>query len=224
MCGRFTITVTYEELKQYVQMQYQIPDLDKEFKVPNFNVAPGMDIISVIHDGKKNRIGLLKWGFVPTFSKDQKVQIINAKAETIMDKPSFKQAAMNQRCTILADGFYEWKQDKDKQPMRITTNQRVFAMAGIWNTITTSEGKKIHTVAIITTQASEKMGLIHQRMPVILDQESEKLWLDADNHNLAQLQGVLKPYQGELHIYPVSKKVNSAANNTPELLLDISQE
>ena len=106
--------------------------------------------------------------------------------------------------------------------MRITTDQRVFAMAGIWNTIITNEGKKIHTVAIITTQASEKMASIHERMPVILNTDSEKIWLDADNHNLAQLQDVLKPYKGELHIYPVSKKVNTAAYNEEDLLLDIS--
>lgn len=224
MCGRFTITVSYEQLQEYVQHQYHIPTLplDQEI-VPQFNVAPGSDIIGVIHDGKQHRIGLLKWWFIPTFSKDQKINIINAQAETLFHKPSFAKAAKFQRCIILADGFYEWKQDGSKQPLRITTGATLFAMAGIWNTIIDSQGKKLHTVAIITTAASPAMQGIHPRMPLILDSEKEKVWLDAQIHEEAMLQSVLTPYNGPLSMYPVSKKVNNARYNQSDVLEEVSE-
>lgn len=128
MCRRFTITVSKEELKDYAKSQYDIDDLGNEYDIPNFNVAPGTNIISVIHDGKKHRIGLLEWGFVPPFTMKEQVGFIDAKSETLFDKPSFRNAALKQRCVILADGFYEWKMD-NKQPMRIQTDGKMFSMA-----------------------------------------------------------------------------------------------
>src|SRR5690606_14759622 len=143
-----------------------------------YNVAPSMDIISILHDGKKYRIGLLKWGFIPSFNPDDKIGFINTKAETIFEKLFFKKAVLHQRCVVLADGYYEWKQDDTKQPYRITTEQKLFAMAAVWNTVTTSDGKKLHTVAIVTTKATGITEEIHVRMPVILDSETEKIWLN----------------------------------------------
>ena len=147
--------------------------------------------------------------------------IINAKAETLFDKPAFAKAALYQRCVILADGFYEWQQEKEKQPFRITTGATLFAMAGIWNTIINSKGQKVHTVAILTTEASKSMGGIHSRMPLILDKEKEAIWLDATNHDKTSLQSIFTPYDGPLHMYPVSKKVNVASYKEADVIEEI---
>lgn len=219
MCGRFTITVSKEDLENYTKNQYDIDDIGYEYNVPNFNVAPGTDIISVIHDGKKHRIGLLKWGFVPPFTMKEQVGFINAKSETIFDKPSFKNAAMKQRCIILADGFYEWKTD-DKQPYHIQTDSKMFAMAGIWNSYNDSKGKRVNTVAIVTTEANALMQSIHERMPVILTKESEKIWLNPYSTQ-DELKEVLTPFKSEMKMHPVSKKVNSAKVNEKELIDEI---
>lgn len=219
MCGRFTITVSHEQLESYMKNNYEIDKIEK-FDVPKFNVAPGTDIISVIHDGKKHRIGLLKWGFIPSFSKDQKINIINAKAETLLEKPSFKFAAMNQRCVIIADGFYEWQKDS-KQPMRIITDSGLFSMAGIWNTITTSSGQKEHTVLIVTTEANNTIKEIHDRMPVILTKETERVWLDRTIKDPNKLTEILKPFEGPVYVYPVSKKINKATYQEPDAINQI---
>lgn len=214
MCGRFTITVSHEQLETYVKNNYNINQVD-DYELPRYNVAPGTDVISIIHDGKKHRIGLLKWGFVPSFSKDQKINIINAKAESLFEKPSFKNAVINQRCVIIADGFYEWQQTT-KQPMRIITDSKLFSIAGIWNTIITKENKKIHTVAIITTTPNNIMKPVHDRMPVILTKETEAIWLDRNIKDPNKLKEVLKPYPFEMHVYPVSKKVNKVTYQKPD--------
>ena len=179
MCGRITFTFSKDELAGYLKEQYQIEDLRQTFDLPRYNVAPGDDIISVINDGKNNRVGRLKWGFIPAFAKDEKIgfKMINAKAETLFDKPAFRQAAMQRRCVILADSFYEW--DQSKQPYRIfTKGNHIFPLAGLWNTYQRANGEKVHTVAIITTNANHPMRRIHERMPVILDERSQRVWLD----------------------------------------------
>jgi len=218
MCGRFTITVTFDELQEYVSKKYEIEKIETNFSVPNYNVAPSMDIISILHDGKKYRIGLLKWGFVPSFNPDDKLGFINAKAETIFEKPSFKKAVLHQRCIVLADGYYEWSQDDTKQPYRITTDQKLFAMAAVWNTVQTSDGKKLHSVAIITTKANKITEGIHERMPVILTPETEKIWLNPRYIDPNDVKSVLKPYQGTIHMYKVSKRVGSPAVNDIDLI------
>lgn len=114
MCGRFTITVTMDELKEYLSEYYEIDEMKSEIVVPRYNVAPGQDIISIINDGNKNRVGLLKWGLVPPFAKDEKIgnSMINAKSETLHEKPSYKPSFEHKRCVILANGFYEWKKKR----------------------------------------------------------------------------------------------------------------
>lgn len=218
MCGRFTITVTYDELQKYVEEKYEIEKISPDFRVPNYNVAPSMDVISILYDGKRYRIGLLKWGFIPSFNPDDKIGFINAKAETVFEKPSFKKAILSQRCVVLADGYYEWKQDETKQPYRITTDQKLFAMAAIWNTVTDSSGKKIHTVAIMTTKASGITEEIHERMPVILDKDTEKIWLNPKYIDPLDIKSVLQPYKGMIHMYKVSKRVGSPSANDIELI------
>lgn len=220
MCGRFTITLSKEALKDYVDKKYNKPLMKDVYKGPNYNCAPGMDILSVIYDGKKYRIGLLNWGFKPDFMPHDKVGIINAKAETLFKLPSFKSSALKRRCLILSDGFYEWKKD-DKTPLRILTDGSLFAMAGIWNTYHGENGIT-HTVAIITTEANEFVSNIHERMPVILDDKEQQLWLNNETP-MYQLMDLLKPYEGHMRAYEVSRRVGNVKNNDPSLIKDIHE-
>lgn len=215
MCGRFTITVDLEDLRIYLENNFDIRDMNNQFELPRFNVAPGQDVITIIHDGQKHRIGTLKWGFVPPFAKDEKIayHMINAKAETLHEKPSFLPSFQTKRCVILADSFYEWKkEDNLKQPMRILMhNKTIFAMAGLWTTYIKPNGEKLFTTTIITTKANELMKDIHERMPVILNEDAIKVWLNPKETNLYTLSHLLTPYDAsQMTTYKVSTRVNSA--------------
>jgi len=228
MCGRFTLAISAKQLSEYVMDKYKISDFVANDDLPKFNIAPGSQIISIIHDAKKYRIGTLKWGFVPSFSKDDvSFQMINAKSETLFEKPAFKKAALSQRCVILADSFYEWdKVNKTNPPRRIlTTDQKIFSMAGIWNTYVKDDGSKIHTVAIVTTEANEMMSTIHERMPVILTKKGEDLWLNPLIKNEKELEKVLVPYQSDkMKMYKVSKKINSPSYDFEDAIIEVKDE
>ena len=229
MCGRFTITVSYEELTRHLKETYQIESLELNTTLPRYNVAPGQDIISVINDGKKNRVGLLKWGFVPPFAKDEKIgfSMINAKAETLSEKPAFKGSLISKRCVVLADSFYEWKKDDEsKVPMRILVkDQHIFPLAGLWTTNVKTDGTKLHTVTLITTQANELMNQIHDRMPVILTKENQAIWLNPSITDIKVLNQVLMPYQSDfMEMYQVSKKVNFSRYDHEDCILKIDEK
>jgi putative SOS response-associated peptidase YedK len=222
MCGRFSITINQEELKAHLSTNYNVANFSAVFKLPRFNIAPGQEIIAIINDGNNNRVGHLKWGFIPSFAKDEKIgfSMINAKSETIDEKISFRQSFQNRRCLILADSFYEWKRvGKDKTPMRIKKiDGNIFAMAGIWNTYIRPDGVKVHSCAIITTSANKLVGEIHDRMPVILNKEDQKVWLNQVSDTIA-LKALLKPYpEAEMEAYQVSSIVNNAANDVIECI------
>ena len=222
MCGRFSITINQEELKAHLSTNYNVANFSAVFKLPRFNIAPGQEIIAIINDGNNNRVGHLKWGFIPSFAKDEKIgfSMINAKSETIDEKISYRQSFEKRRCLILADSFYEWKRvGKDKTPMRIKKiDGNIFAMAGIWNTYTRPDGVKVHSCAIITTSANKLVGEIHDRMPVILNQVDQKVWLNQISDTIA-LKALLKPYpETEMEAYEVSSIVNNAANDVVECI------
>lgn len=226
MCGRFTITVDLEDLREYLVDHYDITELKSEFQLPRYNIAPTQDVITIINDGTKNRVGLLKWGLVPSFAKDEKigVSMINAKSETLIEKPSFRSSFQTKRCVILADSFYEWKREDDKKtPMRIgLNNNNIFPMAGLWSTFIRPDGTKLHTTTIITTKANEIMSEIHDRMPVILDDDSLKTWLNPKNQNLDQLTKIMKPYDSKMmYAYKVSPLVNNARNDMKECIAKV---
>jgi putative SOS response-associated peptidase YedK len=225
MCGRFTITLSYEELKDYLRTNHKIDNFKTDFNVPRFNVAPGQEVISIINDGTNNRVGQLKWGFIPSFATDEKIafSMINAKAETLDEKPTFKQAFEKRRCIIIADSFYEWKRSgKDKTPMRVLDEaSRVLALAGIWNTYIRADGTKVHSCAIITTSANDLVAKIHDRMPVILDQAAQIKWLDVKS-KLSDLKPLLKPYPSStMKFYQVSQIVNNAKNEVKECITPV---
>jgi len=228
MCGRFTLAVSAKQLSDYVLDRYHIDDFSSKDEKPKFNIAPGSEIISILHDTQKYRIGILKWGFVPSFAKDDvSFQMINAKAETLFEKPSFKKAALTQRCVVLADSFYEWdKTYKNEPPRRIlTTDQKIFPMAGIWNTFIKDDGTKVHTVAIVTTESNDLMSQIHDRMPVILNKKGEDIWLNTMNQNPKDLEKILKPYaSNKMRMYKVSKKINASSYDFEDALIEIEDE
>lgn len=223
MCGRFTITVDLEDLRVYLEEHYEIHELKTTFELPRFNVAPGQDVITIINDGSKNRVGTLRWGLVPSFAKDEKIgyQMINAKSETLHEKPSFLPSFQSKRCVILADSFYEWKKtEKGKTPMRIQLNtESIFPMAGLWSTFTRDDGTKLHTCTIITTEANALMKDIHERMPVILDEQAAHAWLNPRHQNLYELSQWLKPFDAsKMKAYRVSSYVNTATHESPECI------
>jgi putative SOS response-associated peptidase YedK len=167
-------------------------------------------------------IQLLRWGLVPFWAKDPSIgsQMINARAETLAEKPAFRNALKKRRCLVLADGFYEWKKaPTGKIPMRITlASGEPFAFAGLWENWDTPDGDVLRTFTIVTTTPNALLEPIHNRMPVILRPEHEPLWMDNAADPAAWLD-VLRPYPAELMTaYPVSKRVNFVGNDDPEVL------
>lgn len=224
MCGRFTLFCSYHQLIE----EFDVAEaFSEELYKESYNIAPGQQIVAIINDGDKNRMGFLKWGFLPSWAKDEKIasKMINARSETVDEKPSFKKSFYERRCIIPMDSFYEWKREgNSKVPMRIKRkDDAVFAVAGLWNTWRSQEGEKIHTCTILTTKANELMTPIHDRMPVILNKEQQKEWLDPHLKGREKLKSLLKPCPSEwLTAYPVSNLVNSPINNSKELIERVS--
>lgn len=216
MCGRFTLTTSKERL----EFRFQLANMYEIDHQPRFNIAPTQNVLAVVSDGEKNRAGQLRWGLIPSFTKDKSIgaKMINARAETIVEKPSFKRLLPRRRCLILADSFYEWRQTgENKVPMRARLKSgEPFAFAGLWDRWHSPDGEEITSCTIITTEANSLLAEIHPRMPVILDEEGERAWLDRSITDPILLQSYLKPYDSQLmEVYPVSPLVNSAKNDLP---------
>ena len=217
MCGRFTRTQS-------------VPSMAKEFGVSevscelgaSYNIAPTQQVAVVISEGVKQLVAM-RWGLVPSWAKDISVgnKMINARAETITEKASFRSAFKKRRCLVVADGFYEWQKVGDaKSPVYIRLKSgRPFGFAGLYEVWNSPEDEQLTTCAIITTEANELMRPIHERMPVIIPKELENEWLNPLNADQGALLQLLKPYpDDEMVAYPVSKRVNSPQNNSPELI------
>lgn len=222
MCGRFTITVSFEELL----LRYMLDPISPPFHTPRYNVAPGQLVPAIINDGSANRIGQLKWGLVPSWASDEKggYKMINARSETLLEKPAFKKLIVRKRAIIPADGFYEWQQiGAKKQPMRIMLkNKEIFSMAALFDTWLAPDGRKISTFSVITTTPNRLMEPIHNRMPVILPREEEQRWLDRNNEDTSALLSLLKPYPDEeMLAYPVSSKVGNVKNESVNCIEEV---
>jgi putative SOS response-associated peptidase YedK len=224
MCGRFTLTTDVD----FVMTRFNISG---KFGVDDYklryNIAPSQSVLCVIHDGRENRAGYLQWGLVPSWAKDPKVgyKMINARAETLADKPSFKASFKKRRCLIISDSFYEWKKDGQRKiPIRIKLkNDQPFAMAGLWERWLSNEGQEINSCSIITTTPNELMMDIHDRMPAILKPEYEHIWLDRSIEDTSYLKQFLTPYNPELmEAYEVSANVNSPKNDSSELIRPVT--
>ncbi|MFO7625559.1 MAG: SOS response-associated peptidase [Anaerolineales bacterium] len=223
MCGRFTMTVDPAQLRD------AFPWLDvREDWSPRYNIAPTQPVAVVPNRGD-NRLDYFLWGLIPSWAKDPSIgnRLINARAETLAEKASFRNAFRRRRCLVLADGFFEWKTEADKkrkQPMyiRLKTGEP-FGFAGLWEIWNSPDGSQVFSCTIITTEPNELVSEIHNRMPVILKREDYSSWLDPAEKRPQDLQDLLTPYpSGELEAYPVSTMVNSPANDDPGCVLPLA--
>ncbi len=224
MCGRFTLTVTEEELNNYLSEQFAI-DSSSLHHHPRYNIAPSQPVSAVIHDGKTHRFGPLTWGFVPPWIKDEDnhFTIINARSETLTTKKTFVHAYKHKRCLILSDGYFEWRSENNKkQPYYFTLNNHaLFAFAGLWTKTTYTNGNIVYSCAIITTEASPSIRDFHERMPVIVPPKHYDTWLDPSIKDTDQLDALLTPYDtATIHTMPVSNQVNNAAHDAPECIAE----
>lgn len=205
-----------------------LDDFYKEFSYgPSFNIAPTQNILTVVNEDG-NHARHMRWGLIQSWAKDASIgnRMINARAETVAEKPSYRSAFRRRRCLILADGFYEWqKVGPSKRPMRIVMSSgEPFAFAGLWETWKPPEGETITSCTIITTTPNELMEPIHNRMPVIIPEQAEAFWLDPDVQDAEALSELLVPYSAsEMKAYEVSTLVNSAANDSPEVIAPVSR-
>ncbi|WP_028611107.1 SOS response-associated peptidase [Paenibacillus harenae] len=219
MCGRYTLTVTLEEL----MVRYMIDETMIPFHRPKYNVAPSQLVLAVVNDGRINRLGELKWGLIPPWADDPKIgfQMLNARSETAADKRAFGAPLRCKRCLIPADGFYEWKTTAGgKQPMRIVLKSRsIFSMAGLYETWLSPDGVRINSCTILTTSPNALVAPIHDRMPVILRPEDETLWLDRAVTDLDAVKPLLRPYDpDQLEAYAVPPAVGSVKNDDASLI------
>ncbi len=216
MCGRFTLTVTWEELREAFP-GFAMPDT----WVPRYNIAPSQPIPVVPNDGQQ-KVKFFRWGLIPHWARDPQIgnRMINARAETVAEKPSFRTAFRQRRCLVLADGFYEWRKQpghKTKIPMYLQLKSGApFAFAGLWEQWQAPGAEPIHSCTIITTTPNDLVQEIHNRMPVILDPQAYALWLDPAPGQPEQLATWLKPYPAsQMTAHAVSTVVNNPSNDLP---------
>lgn len=209
MCGRFTLTVSKEQLQFYLRDNFEVESLKiDDVMVPSYNVTPSQSVVSLIYDGQGYRGGSLKWGFVPHFKTDKKLSLINARVESLHEKVSFREAAARRRCVVVADGYYEW--DENKDPWFIDRGRALFLMAGVYN----MDLNRIATMALITQESKNNVIDIHHRMPLLMDVPEAKKWLvDGlyDSSIASEFGGVR-----------VSKRVNRPSENDSGLIVGVS--
>ncbi len=241
MCGRFTLTSELNALHDTFGANYLE---DRNFWLtfnPRYNITPTQDV-AVISNRQPNpdrrqdqkSYDFFQWGLIPSWAKDAKIgsRMINARSETLSEKPSFRAAYKRRRCLVLADGYYEWQKiegEKSKQPVYIRLkSQKPFAFAGLWEewqATSDREGMEtpLRSCTIITCPPNKTLESLHHRMPVILPQDSYDQWLTPDELTPDVLQPLLKPYSGEeMEAYPVSRYVNRPANDSPECIKPLS--
>lgn len=223
MCGRFTLTVDPAELQDTFSNYIFPPKF-----APRFNIAPSQPVLAVPNDDRFTADFFL-WGLIPMWAKDPSIgsRLINARGETVAEKPSFRGSFKYKRCLILADGFYEWKANpgkKTKTPYYIhMADRKPFALAGLWDTWESPDGSSLKTCTIITTTPNELMAELHDRMPVIIHPRDYGKWLDASPQTPENLLPLIKPFPADnMSAHPVSTLVNKPANDSPELVVPAS--
>ncbi len=224
MCARFTISQSEKELLA----EFEAKSIDPDYR-ETYNLAP-TQLAPVILAQKPEAIQLLHFGLVPFWAKDKKssYSMMNARQETVLENRTFKPLMThNKRCLVLADGFYEWKTEgKKKLPYRFTLlNRKAFAFAGLWSQWKSEDQKEVYeSFTILTTKPNEQVATLHDRMPVILTKEEEKLWLSDDVPPIELIQ-LCDPYPAEeMKMYPVSTEVNKATNNHQDLILPMNSQ
>ncbi len=228
MCGRFTLHHTLEELEE--RFAAEGASASAAEAVPRYNIAPTQDILVVTQNGARHLQGY-HWGLIPSWAKDPAIgnKMINARAETLAEKPSFRTALARRRCLIPADGFYEWQdatgelpsgKKAPRTPMHIRLQGGgLFAFAGLWDEWHAPDGSPLRSCTVITTAPNAVTAPIHDRMPVILRPEDEGLWLDRSVTGASALLPLLAPYPADMmEAYAVSRQVNAPTVDEPELI------
>ncbi|MGB8214267.1 MAG: SOS response-associated peptidase [Anaerolineales bacterium] len=219
MCGRFALTIDPADLQEAFP----------EFSFPTqiaarYNIAPTQPVLVLPNDGT-NQADFFLWGLIPAWAKDPAIgnRLINARAETLAEKPAFRSAYKYHRCLIFANAFFEWQAQPgspSKVPHLIRLRSgKAFAFAGLWERWQSPDGSEVRSVTIITTTPNELMAPIHNRMPVILPHNAYAQWLDPASHSPLDLNNLLGPYPAEeMEAWPISTLVNSPANDRPDVL------
>lgn len=230
MCGRFTSLTPPEELARLFEAAPPSPEIAEH--TSNYNVAPTTPVVAVAvdRDGVR-RVGRFHWGLVPSWAKDASgsARLINARAESIFDKPSFRHLVPKRRCLVPMDGFYEWRTVHDVPPPARTPKQPVYitrrdghplAVAGIWSSWRADASSPwLHTCCLVTTAANATIAGVHDRMPVILEPADWETWLDPANSDRADLEALMRPAEDDVvTVRRVGTRVNSVRNNDPSLL------
>ncbi len=218
MCGRFTLRHTAEEVAARFEAEV-LPLLE-----PRYNVAPTQPVTVVTQNGARH-LAQFQWGLIPSWAKDPKIgsRMINARAETLAEKPAYRTALQRRRCLIPADGFYEWKEadnpeEGGRTPMYFHRRDNgLFAFAGLWDEWHAPDGSPLRSCTIITGTPNPLIAPIHDRMPMILREESEEAWLDGDLRDPDALTALLAPYPAEeMEVYAVSRRVNAPSFDDPD--------
>ena len=220
MCGRFTLTADWGLVREwfFIELAERM-----EMIAPRYNIAPGQDVLAVIaHEGVR-RAGFLRWGMR---SARGGTPLINARAETLAERPAFRRLLERRRCLIPADGYYEWKKTVDgkKQPYRIVpTDGPLFSFAALYDTYVDEDGTRHHSCVIVTTEPNRRLAAIHDRMPAILRREDESLWLDRTVAAPDRLLPILRPYPDEaVRAYPVASFVGNVRRDDPGCIEEIA--
>ena len=217
MCGRYTyFPGEFAELR----VKWNL-DVDLPFLKPRYNIAPGQEAPVIFRFERKRDLALLKWGLVPSWAKDPAIgnRMINARAETLAEKPTFKRLLPGRRCLVLADGFYEWrKEGKRKVPMRFKLKSGApFCFAGLWDAWKQPDGGVLRSYTIVTTEPNDTLRPVHDRMPAMLSDEGAMEWLGFDGAEWRDALKLLKPYPAlEMEGYDVSTWVNNPRNDSPD--------
>ena len=220
MCGRFSISKEKDEIEDRFELH-----IDPAMFSKTYNAAPSQTL-PIITNTAPEQASFHKWGLIPKWAKDETIgnKLINARGETLTEKPSFRDAAEKRRCLVITDGFYEWQRSGgEKQPYRITlADESLFTFAGLWESWSAPNGRDVRTFTIITTEPNGLMKPIHKRMPVMLTPENERVWIS--DEPLEEVLHLLKPYdEKEMNAYAVSSRVNSPKNNDISIL-NIAQQ
>lgn len=226
MCGRYTLSTPSDDIALLFDISELMP------LPPRYNLAPTQEaaVVRVKESGGPRRLDLLKWGLIPYWAKEASIgnRMINARSESVAEKPAYRTSFKNKRCLIPADGFYEWKKEgKLKQPFLIRRKDaKPFAFAGLWSIWRDPErSQPVETFTILTTDANDLMRPLHDRMPVIVDRDNFDLWLDPKVGDAAQLQSLLVPHSpDDFEAFPVSRVVNSPANDLPNCIEPLVQD
>jgi len=224
MCGRASLSKIEKELEERFKATFYREELERYQVLPSYNIAP-THLHPVMINEQPNQLRLFQWGLIPYWAKDASIasKLINARKETILEKPAFRQAIQQRRCLVPFDGFYEWKKEgSHKQAYRISKkDESIFCVAGIWEKWINAQGKTIHTFTLLTQPPNPLLAKIHNRMPAILLPEQEKIWIDL-KVNAQEALRLIVPYPDEaLKAYPVSNRINKVRENDAALLNEV---